>query len=49
MQGLFLQRRGGDGIDLAVERQLRGQDHGIVGRLACPGVERAGVNVEHVG
>ena len=48
MHRLLLQRRGGDGIDLALQSQTRGQYHGIVSRLAGPGVERAGDHVEHV-
>ena len=47
VQRLLVQRRGGDGIDLPVQRQLGGRHHGVVGRLAGPGVDRARRHVEH--
>ena len=39
VQRLFLQGRGDDGIDLAGQRQPRGRQDGVVGRLPRPGVE----------
>ena len=41
VQRLLVQRRGGDRVDLAGQRQPRRPRHGVVGRLAAAGVERA--------
>ena len=48
VQGLLLQRRRGDRVDLAAQGQLCRRDHRVVGRLPCPGVEPAGRDVQHV-
>ena len=39
VQRFLVQRGGGDGVHLAVQSQAVAADHGIVGRLAGPGVE----------
>ena len=48
VQGFFLERRGGHGIDAARQRQTSGRRYGVEGRLAGPGVERAGRHRQRV-